>query len=153
MISDEVIDCAGRSVLCWLATCDADVIPNVSPKEIFTPWGNSQVLIANIASPGSVRNTEMNNKVCLCFVDVFLQKGFKLKGAARNIMPTHEEFRALLTPLERMSKGQFVIHSIILMNVTSVEPVLAPSYQFYGHEVSEATQRASAMTTYGVQPL
>jgi predicted pyridoxine 5'-phosphate oxidase superfamily flavin-nucleotide-binding protein len=153
MLSDEVIDSAGRSVLCWLATSDADGMPNVSPKEIFTPWGESQILIANIASPGSVRNIEMNNKVCLCFVDVFVQKGFKLKGRARNVMPTHQDFRALLTPLESMTQGRFVIRSIILMNVTSLEPVWAPSYQFYGHEVSEATQRASAMTAYGVQPL
>jgi predicted pyridoxine 5'-phosphate oxidase superfamily flavin-nucleotide-binding protein len=153
MLTKDIVECAKRSVLCWLATCDAEGMPNVSPKEIFTIWSDTQILIANIASPGSVRNIEVNAQVCLCFVDVLIQKGFKLKGQARNVRPSDPDYLELVKPLEAMTFGRFVIESIILMEVVSVDRVLAPSYQFYGHEVSEMTQKASAMKAYGVQPL
>ena len=34
MFTDEIHECAKRSVLCWLATSDADGMPNVSPKGV-----------------------------------------------------------------------------------------------------------------------
>lgn len=37
------------SVLCWLATVSHTLVPNVSPKEIFTLWDDERLLIANIA--------------------------------------------------------------------------------------------------------
>lgn len=152
MLSAEIIDYASRSVLCWLATSDEQGIPNVSPKEVFTPWGESFILIANIASPASVHNIDINPHVCLCFIDVFVQKGFKLNGTARNIRPSDPDFKEFLKPLEAITKGRFMIQSVIQMQVTSTAPVKAPSYQFYGHEVTEATQIAAAMKRYGVKP-
>ena len=152
MLTDEIHECANRSVLCWLATSDADGMPNVSPKEVFTPWGESFILIANIASPGSVHNIEVNPHVCLCFIDVFVQKGFKLNGIARNILPSNPDFADFLKPLEGMTQGRFKIQSVIQMQVTSIAPVKAPSYQFYGHEVTETTQTAAALKRYGVKP-
>nr|MCU0806126.1 pyridoxamine 5'-phosphate oxidase family protein [Burkholderiales bacterium] len=56
MLTDDVLDFIRRSVLCWLATVDANGTPNVSPKEVFCAHGREGVLIANIASPTSVRN-------------------------------------------------------------------------------------------------
>jgi predicted pyridoxine 5'-phosphate oxidase superfamily flavin-nucleotide-binding protein len=64
-------------VLCWLATVDEAGRPNVSPKEIFTAHGDDHLLIAHLASPGSVRNLRARPEVCVSFVDVFVQKGFK----------------------------------------------------------------------------
>lgn len=71
-----------RIVLCWLVTVDAVGAPNVSPKEVFCACGASRVLVANIASPQSDRNLRGNPQVCLSFVEVFVQKGYKLKGTA-----------------------------------------------------------------------
>ena len=47
---------ADKSVLCWLSTASAEGIPNVSPKELFVFDENNMLLIANIASPQSIRN-------------------------------------------------------------------------------------------------
>jgi len=74
-----------QSVLCWLATSDEDNFTNVSQKEMFTFVEENKLLIANIASPNSIQNIRVNNKVCVSFVDVFVQKGFKIKGIARII--------------------------------------------------------------------
>jgi uncharacterized protein len=46
---------------------------------------------------------------------------------------------------------RFVIHSVLVIRVTSVAPIVAPSYRFYPDETTEASQVASAMRTYKVQ--
>ena len=70
MFNLEVIKYIEQSVLCWLATSDRDNFPNVSPKEMFTHFEENKLLIANIASPNSIANINVNNKVCVfcrCF--------------------------------------------------------------------------------------
>ena len=57
----------------------------MSPKEIFAVFDSEHLVIANIASPTSARNIETNSRVCVSFVDVFVQKGFKVTGLARNV--------------------------------------------------------------------
>ncbi|MDA9639519.1 pyridoxamine 5'-phosphate oxidase family protein [SAR116 cluster bacterium] len=54
MLDQNVKDYIERSVLCWLATVDGDQ-PSVSPKEIFTNYGDDTIMIANIASPQSIK--------------------------------------------------------------------------------------------------
>lgn len=148
MLSPEVIARAQRSVLAWLATVDPDGCPNVSPKEIFTVVDGRCFAIANIASPGSVRNLQ----ACLSFIDVFVQKGFKVKGRAEIIDSAHLEFPKWSTPLREMTRDRFPIQSVIVLYPASVEPILAPSYLFFTAETTEQTQIESAMKAYGVQP-
>ncbi|MDA9893807.1 pyridoxamine 5'-phosphate oxidase family protein [Flavobacteriaceae bacterium] len=42
-------------VLCWLATVSSQGEPNVSPKELFFVLDTETLLIANIASPQSLK--------------------------------------------------------------------------------------------------
>jgi predicted pyridoxine 5'-phosphate oxidase superfamily flavin-nucleotide-binding protein len=135
--------------LCWLATADADGAPNVSPKEVFCAFGRDSILIANIASPGSVRNILVNPRVCLSFVDVFVQKGYKLRGLAAIVAPETTRYRDLLAPLAEITQGAFPIRSIVAMQVTDVEPIMAPSYRLISG-TTEESQIASALKTYGV---
>jgi len=139
-----------RSVLCWLATVDADGHPNVSPKEAFTPYGDAELLIANIASPVSARNVLTNPHVCVSFVDVFVQKGFKLKGTATVITPSHEDFPLVESPLLTITQGTFPIQSIFKIHVSDIQPIIAPSYWLFP-AITEETQIQSAMQTYGVE--
>jgi predicted pyridoxine 5'-phosphate oxidase superfamily flavin-nucleotide-binding protein len=151
MLTDAVRELARRSVLCWLATVDADGQPNVSPKEVWAIADDAHVVVANIASPHSVRNIAHQPQVCLSFVDVFVQKGFKLVGTAREVCAAEPEFSAWAAPLLSMVGQRFVIHSVLVIRVTSVAPIVAPSYRFYPDETTEASQVASAMRTYKVQ--
>jgi predicted pyridoxine 5'-phosphate oxidase superfamily flavin-nucleotide-binding protein len=50
MLTDTVREAARRSVLCWLATVDADGQPNVSPKEVWAIADDAHVVVANIAT-------------------------------------------------------------------------------------------------------
>ena len=87
-----VRDTARRSVLCWLATVDAQGQPNVSPKEVWAIADDRHVAVANIASPMTARNIASQPQVCLSFVDVFVQKGYKLVGTAQVVQADDPDF-------------------------------------------------------------
>ena len=152
MLDTTVLNAMNTSVLCWLATCDAQGQPNVSPKEVFAAVDAQHLVIAHIASPRSVRNLAANPRVCVSFIDVFTQKGFKVLGDATVIRPGDPRFASLGALLLPKTQGKFPIHAAILVRVTAVEPILAPSYRLFPDETTEASQVASAMRTYGVTP-
>jgi hypothetical protein len=152
MLSPEVQNSAERSVLCWLATVDGNGQPNVSPKEIFTVFDIEHLVIANIASPTSARNIEINPLVCVSFIDVFVQKGFKVAGTARNVPRRDAEFSRWAAPLKAKAGPRFPIHSVLVVRATAIDAILAPSYRLYAAETTEQSQMASAMRAYGVQP-
>ena len=138
-----------RCVLVWLATADAHGQPNVSPKEVFARMGNEHVVIANIASPGSVRNIRQNPQVCLSGIDIFVQTGIKVVGVADVILPSDAGFDHWSRPLLDRTQGRFPIHSVIRIRVTAIDLIMAPSYRLYP-ETTEAAQVKAAMRTYGV---
>jgi predicted pyridoxine 5'-phosphate oxidase superfamily flavin-nucleotide-binding protein len=152
MIDGSVKKSIQSSVLCWLATVDASGQPHVSPKEIFAVADDTHIVVAHIASPHTVRNITSHPKVCLSFVDVFVQKGFKLQGLARIVKVAEPDYAIWATPLLAMVEGKFKIPNVIVVAVQTVDPILAPSYRFYPEATTEHDQIASAMRRYGVQP-
>jgi predicted pyridoxine 5'-phosphate oxidase superfamily flavin-nucleotide-binding protein len=151
LLTEPICKTARRSVLCWLATVDAEGQPNVSPKEVWTIADEQHVVVAHIASPISARNIAQHPQVCLSFVDVFVQKGFKLIGRAREVRAADPEFSAWAAPLLAMVGQRFTIHSVLVIQVQSVAAIVAPSYRFYPDDTTEASQVASAMRAYNVQ--
>lgn len=152
LLTAAVSEVAGRSVLCWLATVDAEGWPNVSPKEIWAVLDERTLVIANIASPNSVRNLLANPHACVSFIDLFVQKGFKLSGTARVVGPEDGAYAALAAPLRARAGERFRIASVIRVEVQTIEPILAPSYRFFPDITTESGQIESAMHTYGVRP-
>jgi predicted pyridoxine 5'-phosphate oxidase superfamily flavin-nucleotide-binding protein len=142
---------AEQSVLCWLATVDEFGQPNVSPKEIFTIVDDEHIVIANIASPHSAKNIRKNEKVCVSFIDVFVQKGFKVFGIASDLKPQATDYTRWIEPLQKMVSDRFPIRSVFLVRATTIEPILAPSYRLYPLETTEASQIRAALETYGVK--
>jgi hypothetical protein len=129
---------------------DAEGQPNVSPKEVWAIADDEHVVIAHIASPISARNIAQHPQVCLSFVDVFVQKGFKLLGRAREVRAGNTEFATWAKPLLAMVGQRFTIQSVLVVHVTSVSAIVAPSYRFYPNETTEASQVESAMRVYGM---
>jgi predicted pyridoxine 5'-phosphate oxidase superfamily flavin-nucleotide-binding protein len=151
LLTDAVREAARRSVLCWLATVDAEGQPNVSPKEVWAIADDQHVVVAHIASPISARNIAQHPQVCLSFVDVFVQKGFKLLGTACEVRADNAEFAIWAKPLLDMVGQRFTIQSVLVVHVKSVSAIVAPSYRFYPYDTTEASQVASAMQAYNVQ--
>ena len=113
MFTKEVRASIEESVLCWLATCDESGIPNCSPKEVFVSHGDSELLIANIASPKSVNNIKKTPNVCVSFIHVFKQKGYKLKGTVKYITPESENYSELFCYIKRVVGDVFPVKGII----------------------------------------
>ena len=138
-----------KSVLCWLATVAPDNTPNVSPKEIFTYYQEEYIIIANIASPQSVKNIKQNPQVCISILDVLVQKGFQLKGTAELVKKQDSGFDEMELLLHTMTEGKFPFATIIKIAVQHAKPIIAPKYILYP-ETTEEEQIASAKKAYGL---
>ncbi len=152
VLTDAVRKAASRSVLCWLATVDANGQPNVSPKEVWTIADDRHVVVANIASPVTVRNIGQQPQVCLSFVDVLVQKGFKLTGTARELLPAEADYAAWAAPLLAMAGDRIPVRSVLLITVQTVQPIVAPSYWLFPETTTEASQIEAARRSYGLVP-
>ncbi|MGJ4730749.1 pyridoxamine 5'-phosphate oxidase family protein [Luteimonas sp. SDU101] len=148
LLHDEVAQIAARSVLCWLATVDGDGQPSVSPKELFAIVDANHVVIANIASPASARNLRAQPRVCVSFIDVLVQKGWKVFGTAHEVRPADEGFASWAAPLLDRAGTRFPLRSVFVVRATALRRILAPSYLLYPHETTEASQVAAARAAY-----
>lgn len=149
MLTEKVKESIKESVLCWLATASKDGAPNCSPKEAFTYRGNSELVIADIASPESINNIRLNPNVCVSFVHVFKQKGFKVKGQARYVSRDEAEYGELFGLIEPIVGAVFPVRGIIVVKVESCQAIIAPAY-YMVHGTTEASQIQVAKKAYGV---
>lgn len=152
MIDAEVAEEANASVLCWLATVDPDGAPSVSPKQIWTLRAPDQVVIAEIASPNSVRNLLENPQVCVSFVDIFNQKGRKLYGVARLVEPEEPDFAELGQEVLELAGKDYPVRRLIVVEVSRTAKIRAPSYHIFPDRTPEE-RRAITYETYGVTPV
>lgn len=137
-----------KSILCWVATVSKDGIPNVSPKEIFKLY-NEKIIIANIASPQTVKNLQINENVCISFIDVLIQKGYQLKGKGHIIDQKNPNFTELEHELLKITGGNFPFSTITEIEITSSKPIIAPRYLLYPN-TTEAEQIEQAKKVYGI---
>lgn len=151
MLEASVHESIERSVLCWLATVSAEGQPSVSPKEVFAAFGSDSIVIANIASPNSARNIRANPRACVSFVDVFVQKGWQVRGTASVLRAGDDAYDAIERILLEITAGAFPFKSVFRVLAEDVREIIAPRYRLYP-KTTEADQIASAMTRYGVRP-
>lgn len=149
MLSESIINSIDRSVLCWLATVSSDGVPNVSPKEVFAQYNSEVIIIANIASPQTVKNIHANESVCISFIDILVQKGYQLKGKARIIKKEDLEYSAYESELLKITEGKYPFSTITQITVNSSKEIIAPRYILYP-DTTEEMQIQSAKKTYGL---
>ncbi|MGB0579806.1 MAG: pyridoxamine 5'-phosphate oxidase family protein [Limisphaerales bacterium] len=136
-------------MLCWLATVSEEGFPNVLPKEAFLHDGEGKILVANIASPVTVRNIEQNERVCASFVNVFVQKGFKVSGSGSVLKPGDVGYDQKHQQLTSAIGTKFPILSIIEIAPVAIDEIIAPSYRLFPD--SQPTDRIrEALSTYRV---
>lgn len=138
-----------QSVLCWLATVSNDGMPNVSPKEVFAHYQGDQIIVANIASPQTLKNLKYNNQVCISFIDILVQKGYQIKGTAEICHKDHTSFSRMEKLLLPLTGGLFPFSSITLISAQKVKAIIAPRYILFP-DTTEAQQIESAKKIYGI---
>lgn len=149
-LTESIKKCLDKSVLCWLASCSTDLVPNVSPKEIFTHIDDQFILVANIASPNTIKNIKANPNICISAIDILVQKGYKLKGSAEVIDKQHPNYEKYKAPLYEMAGDKFPFSNLIKMKLQSAHEILAPSYTFYPSTTTEEGQIENAKRIYGL---
>jgi len=145
-MNEDIIKYIDQSVLCWLATVDADNQPNVSPKEIFTHH-KGDILVANIMSPQTIKNIKVHPKVAISFIDILVQKGYQVKGTSEIINKKDSAFDELHQPLFGIAGTDFPIASIIKITPESSKIILAPRYALFPN-TKEEEQIARAKNQY-----
>lgn len=149
MLTDEVKKSIDESVLCWLATVDQHGEPNCSPKEVFTYFGDQELLIADIASPKSVRNIQHHGRACVSFIHVLKQRGFKLTGQAHYCDAKDAAQQEKLNLLQSIAGDHFPVKGVMTVTVEKVAPIVAPGYYLIAG-TTEASQIAAAKKSYGM---
>ena len=129
MLETKIKQSINESVLCWLATVDKNGQPSVSPKEMFVSYGNEHVIIANIASPKSVSNIQVNSLVCVSFVHVFKQKGFKLMGEAKIIEKSNPKYEPYLIRKEILKLTNLELEEV--EDILDLLALLAQKHNIY----------------------
>lgn len=140
MFTEEIRQLVGHSVLSWLATCDDDGVPNVSPKEVYTLYGDEFIFIANIASPTSAQNIKLNPNVAVSMVDIWTQQGYQMKGKATLLNPGDDTYQEARQSLEQITQGKFPFEVIFSVKVEKIKTIKAPSYYVLGNQVSDCIQ-------------
>ncbi|MEM1121885.1 MAG: pyridoxamine 5'-phosphate oxidase family protein [Bacteroidota bacterium] len=151
MLTPNIKKYIDQSVLCWLATVSREGIPNVSPKEIFTYLDDGHIGIAHITSPISLRNIRANVNVCVSFVDVFVQKGYKLVGQAEIIDKNAPTFQNDAHKILTMAGEAFPVQALLKIKIVKTAPIIAPSYLLHPQKTTETQQIQNALKTYKVR--
>lgn len=141
-------DSLQHAVLCWLASVDDAGQPNVSPKEVFV-MHEGRLLIAEIASPQSLRNLRANPACCVSLIEIFRQRGHKLIGQAQILAPGDPGFDAAQGRLADIIGPAFRIRHVIAITIERVSEIRAPSYQRFP-ERSSAEHIRRTKARYGV---
>jgi uncharacterized protein len=149
-MKDSLLKYIDESVLCWLATSNSENEPNVSPKEMFVLKDDHTLIIANLASPISQKNIQQNPKVCVSMVNVFSQKGLKIKGIAKDITKNDVAFGSLKNLFKDTLPETFEIKSFFEISIETMHSIVAPSYVLFP-ETSEENQIKAAHKTYKVK--
>lgn len=109
----------------YVATVSEDGTPNLSPKGTIITW-DDQLVFADIRSPKTMKNLEINPSLEINIIDPLLRKGFRFKGTATIITDGTTYDSILKHYRENGLKSQ--IGRLVLIDVTDYSEVISPLY-------------------------
>jgi len=110
----------------YIATVCLDGTPNLSPKGTTAVWDDDHLMFADIRSPQSVRNIEVNPAVEINVVDPLLRKGYRFKG--RGVVHRSDGVFERACQMYRGIGLTHEIQSVVLIRVERALPVISPAY-------------------------
>lgn len=150
LITPEMSAVIDGTMLCYVATVNADGSPNLSPKASLKAHGPNRLLFANIASPKTVENIQARPDIEINVVDIFARKGFRFRGTARIAPPDSAEHKLIADWVMAEHGDKIPVHDVIDMTVSAAESVLSPAYTFFDG-VTDEVMRTAYLKKYGVQ--
>ena len=126
MITSKIMEFIDRQKLGYIATVTPDGLPNISPKGTIIGWSTTMLAFADIRSPDTVKNLQINPHVQINIVDPVLRRGYLFEGKAE--IATDNETRTKILEHYKKIGIKSEIRAIILVKVSSVTEVTSPLY-------------------------
>ena len=126
MITQEIKDFLDLQKLGYVATVNSDGTPNISPKGTIIGWTEKTLAFADIRSPDTMKNLQINPHVEINVIDTLLRKGYLFKGEAK-IIQEKSLFEKILNHY-RSNGIKSPIHAIVLVDVSDISEVTSPLY-------------------------
>lgn len=125
-LNDDMKRIVEQEQLGFVATVCPDGSPNLSPKGTLMVWDDQHLAFADIHSPGTVANLELNPAIEVNVVDPFARKGYRFKGSAKVL----NEGRPFNEAVQRYRQRgvPYPIHHVVLIRVHLALPVFSPVY-------------------------
>ncbi|MGY5143844.1 MAG: pyridoxamine 5'-phosphate oxidase family protein [Candidatus Nitrosopumilus sp. bin_32a] len=126
MITEEIKNFLNLQKLGYVATVSSDGKPNISPKGTIIGWSPRVLSFADIRSPDTMKNLNINPNVEINVIDPLLRKGYLFQGKAR-ILEEGSLYQEILNHY-RQNGIKSPINSIVLVDVSHIAEVISPLY-------------------------
>ncbi len=110
----------------FVASVCPDGTPNLSPKGTTAVWDDDHLIFADICSPGTVANVQLQPVVEINVVDPVARKGYRFKGPATVYQEGPFFEQAVAFYRERGTTSP--IQHIVLVKVEHAVPLISPVY-------------------------
>ena len=126
MLTEEIASFLKKQKLGFVATVSANNTPNLSPKGTIIVWDSEHLAFADIRSPDTMKNLQMNPNLEINVIDPILRKGYLFQGISE-ILQDGPLYEKILNEYRNFGV-QSPIGNIVLVKVTHVEHVTSPLY-------------------------
>jgi predicted pyridoxine 5'-phosphate oxidase superfamily flavin-nucleotide-binding protein len=126
MLTTDMKRVVQQHPLGYVATAGADGAPNLSPKGTFFVIDDTTIAFAEIRSPATMRNLQVNPRIEVNFLDVFIRKGYRFAGKASIVKRGEGDFDRLV----ELSGSSLAprIKAIVVIKLTKALPLVSPAY-------------------------
>ncbi|RZF25463.1 pyridoxamine 5'-phosphate oxidase family protein [Paraburkholderia sp. UYCP14C] len=140
------------AILSFVATVNKDGTPNLSPKASLTVR-NGKLYFADIASPGTLRNLNLNPAVEINVVDIFQRRGYRFNGQAFILPPGEIEYLMIADWIRLINGPEYPVEHVVRVDVSSISPLLSPAHIFADPPRSQDEIEKTYRQKYGVRPI
>jgi len=125
-LTQEIKDFVNKQRLGFVATIGPGNKPNVSPKGTTVAWDDEHLIFADIKSPQTISNLEVNPNLEINVVDPVKRKGYRFAGTAK-ILSEGEEFEKILAHYRTLGVKSEV-KAIVLVTIDMAKEITSPLY-------------------------
>lgn len=126
LITPEIENFLTQQKLGYVATVSPSGMPNISPKGTIIGWDSETLAFANIRSPDTIDNLKNNPRIEINVIDPILRKGYLFSGVC-TILSSGDLFDEIFSYYRNIGVTS-VIHSIVLVKLSQISPVISPLY-------------------------
>jgi predicted pyridoxine 5'-phosphate oxidase superfamily flavin-nucleotide-binding protein len=127
ILTDDMKRVVEEQRLGFVATVCPDGTPNLSPKGTTAVWDDDHLVFANIRSPQTIANLQLNPNVEINIVDQFVRKGYRFKGSA-TVLNTGSMYDQIIAFYASRGSRVSAIKEVVLVRIHGAQAIDSPAY-------------------------